>query len=145
MTNSQACVDASLVLMLWLPGEHSGQAEALFTQWANESVSLICPPLLFAEVPSVLRAAVFFSRINHQEGERAFEAFCQLDISISNRGDLHILAWELAKEHRRPRIFDSMYLAVARAEGCELWTGDLRLANAVGQPWVKWVGAQPGT
>ena len=99
------------------------------------------PPLLYVEVPSVLREAVYFRRISTQEGERAFETFCDLAITIRDRTDLHLLAWELAKEFQRPRLYDSMYLAVARAESCELWTGDLRLANAVNRPWVRWVGA----
>ena len=101
---------------------------------------IVCPPLLYAEVPSVLRAAVHFGRISLEDGERAFQTFCDFDITVSARADLHILAWELAKEHRQPRIYDSMYLAVARSEGCDFWTGDLRLANSVNAPWVKWVG-----
>ncbi len=32
------------------------------------------------------------------------------------------------------------YLAVAATLGCDLWTGDRRLVNAVNAPWVRWVG-----
>ncbi len=135
------CVDASLVLMLLLPDEHSGRVESLFSRWQQENTSLLSPPLLYAEVPSVLREAVFFNRLTAEEGERAFENFCDLSITITARAGLHRLAWDLAKAHKRPRVYDSMYLAAARAEGCDLWTGDLRLTNAVNRPWVRWVGA----
>ena len=144
MTTSPICVDASLVLKLLLTDELNAEVDSLFSRWAQDSTTVIGPPLLYAEVPSVLREAVYFGRINPEEGERSFEAFCELDIAISNRADLHILAWALAKEHRQPRIYDSMYLAVARSEECDFWTGDLRLANAVNAPWVKWVGAYQG-
>ena len=104
------------------------------------------PPLLYAEVPSVLRAAVHFGRISVAEGDRAFQDFRDLGIEISTRADLHILAWDLARAHNQPRIYDAMYLAAAQAEGCELWTADRRLVNAVRLPWVRWIGeaASPG-
>ena len=134
------CVDASLVVMLLLPeGERSERAEALWARWQAEGMTPLGPPLLFAEVPSVLRGAVFFGRLSPSEGDDAFETFCAMGIAVSRRPVLHRLAWELAKQHRRPRVYDSFYLAAAQAEGCELWTGDRRLANAVGLPWVKLV------
>lgn len=144
MTSSVVCVDASLVLMLLLSDERRVQAQTLFSRWDEDNVVLVSPPLLYAEVPSVLRAAVYFGRISHEEGERAFQAFCDFDITVISRENLHILAWELAKEHLRSRAYDSMYLAVARSEGCDFWTGDLRLANSVNAPWVRWAGTHQG-
>jgi predicted nucleic acid-binding protein len=48
----------------------------------------------------------------------------------------------LAKKFDRPAAYDSHYLALAEMLGCELWTGDRRLYNAVKDelPWVKWLG-----
>ena len=50
--------------------------------------------------------------------------------------------WELAHEFNRPRAYDTAYLALAQLLGCELWTADERLYNAVQGKlaWVKWVG-----
>jgi predicted nucleic acid-binding protein len=134
------CVDASLVLALLLPEERSNQAQSLWSGWLREAVTIFGPPLLYAEVPSVLRQAVFFNRVSSDEGEAAFQAFCDMNIAVSANPDLHIRAWNLAKEFHRPRVYDSFYLAAAQAEGCELWTGDRRLVNAVNLPWVKWIG-----
>jgi predicted nucleic acid-binding protein len=134
------CVDASLVLAILLPEEWSDQAQSLWTEWSRGRVTIFAPPLLYAEVPSVLRQAVFFNRISPQEGEDAFHAFCDMNIAVNADTDLHIQAWVLAKEFLRPRVYDSFYLAAARAEGCELWTVDRRLVNAVNGLWVKWIG-----
>ncbi|MDQ6693713.1 MAG: type II toxin-antitoxin system VapC family toxin, partial [Chloroflexota bacterium] len=50
----------------------------------------------------------------------------------------------LAKQFDRPRAYDTAYLAVAQMYGCELWTADEKLYNAVGGqlPWVRWLGDQ---
>ena len=133
------CVDASLVLMMLLPGDRTGQAKALWREWRQQGRVLVCPPLLYAEVPSVLRSSVFFGRISAQDGDQAFQEFRYLGVQVSPRRDLHVLAWDLAKAHNRPRVYDAMYLAVAQAEGCDLWTADKRLFNAVQLPWVKLV------
>ena len=136
----RVCVDASLVLMLLLPDQYSDQADKLFGRWTDEDLGLVAPALLYAEVPSALREAVYFGRISSEEGESLFDSFCALGVTVSEANDLHVLAWHLAKEHRRSRLYDSVYVATARTEQCDLWTGDRRLAEAVNLPWVKWVG-----
>ena len=65
MTTSLASVDASLVLMVLLSEEGRAEADTLFSGWAEENVVLVSPLLLYAEVPSALRAAVYFERISH--------------------------------------------------------------------------------
>lgn len=140
----QVCVDASLVLTLLLSDERSENVEALWSQWRREQIMPFGPPLLYAEVPSVLRRAVFYGRLTSQAGDLTFENFCELGIAISTQTNLHLLAWELAKTHNRPRAYDTMYLAAAQAEGCDLWTGDRRLVNAVDLSWVRWLGQETG-
>ena len=140
----QVCVDASLALTLVLPDERSEHVEDLWSRWQREQITPFGPPLLYAEVPSVLRQAVFHGRLTSQAGDVAFQDFCDLGITISTRTYLHILAWDLAKAHNRPRAYDTMYLAAAQAEGCDLWTGDRRLVNAVDLPWVRWLGQEAG-
>ena len=137
---ASVCVDASLVLMLLLPDENNERVDALWSEWQREHTDLVAPPLLYAEVPSVIRAAVYFDRITSEEGNSAFETFCDMLIRVNARPDLHIIAWELALRHSRPRVYDAFYLAAAQTEGCDLWTGDRRLSNAVSLPWVRWIG-----
>jgi predicted nucleic acid-binding protein len=37
----------------------------------------------------------------------------------------------------RTAAYDSFYLALAERLGCELWTADRRLRNAVDLPWLR--------
>ena len=137
----KVCVDASLALMLLLPHELTEQTETLWRQWFEDGTELVTPALFFAEVTSVLRESVYFGRILPDEGESAFNVFLKLGIRSVDPADLQSRAWELAKKYNRPRAYDAQYLAVATSLGCELWTGDRRLVNAIREPWLKWVGA----
>lgn len=62
-----------------------------------------------------------------------------LPIQVREPDDLYAVAWQLASHFGRPTIYDSLYLALAAIVGCELWTADHRLANAVSPhlPWVR--------
>ncbi len=133
-----------LVLTLVLPDERSEHVQAQWSWWEREQTTPFGPPLLYAEVPVVLRQAAFYGRLTSQAGDVAFQDFCDLGLTISARNDLHILAWNLAKTHNRPRAYDTMYLAAAQAESCDLWTGDRSLVNAVDLPWVRWLGQEAG-
>lgn len=100
----------------------------------------VTAPLFFAEVTSVLRESMHFGRILPEEGEDVFQAFEALGIRSVDPPDLQRRAWKLAKEHKRPRAYDAQYLAVAESMGCDLWTADRRLLNAVPIPWLRWLG-----
>jgi len=41
---------------------------------------------------------------------------------------------------KRNISIDSFYLALAEKLNCELWTADLRLVDAISQPWVRLAG-----
>ena len=137
---AQVCVDANVVLSRLIPGQQNERVESLWSQWMSDHDTPFGPPLLYAEVPSVLRQAVFSGRLTPEEGDLAFDYFREMNIAVSARGDLHVMAWELAKTYNQSRIYDAMYLAAAQAEDCELWTLDRRLVNAVNLPWVRWAG-----
>lgn len=135
-------VDASLVLLWLLRQEHSLQADALRERWQQEQPELMAPPLLPAEVPSVLRGAVYRHRLTQEEGDAALRLFQEIGISIRQPPDLLPRAWELGKALNAPRLYDLYYLALARIEGCPLWTADrrfYRLASAA-LPDIHWVG-----
>lgn len=139
---ARVCLDASLVLLWLLPDELSVKADALWRWWHSSNVELICPLLLYAEVPSVLREAAYHRRITIEEADATFAAFCGLPLRPVLRDDLHRHAWELGKLFNAPRLYDFQYLALADLEQCELWTADQRLVNLVQRrwPWARWVG-----
>ncbi len=134
------CVDASLVLSLLLLDDLTPQAQALWQQWARQGVERVTAPLFFAEVTSVLREGVYHGRLKAEEGDEAFTDFMELPVRSVSPGYLQPQAWSVAKRYNRPRAYDAQYIAVAVMLGCELWTGDRRLVNAIDVPWVRWIG-----
>ena len=112
---------------------------SLFESWNRSGVSLIAPALLPFEVTATLRRMVYLKRMSAETGEEAFSEFQNLPIRISHRSGIFQVAWEMAKNFNRPRAYDTAYLAVAQMHGCDFWTTDKRLYNAVHDRlgWVK--------
>jgi predicted nucleic acid-binding protein len=145
MTSSLVCVDASLIVRALVPGPFTDTVLALMDAWRRDRTSLIAPALLAFEVTSVLRRCVYLGEISPRHGERAFDAFCRIDLRLSHRQGIFPLAWELAKQFDRPRAYDTAYLAYARLNDCTFWTADEKLYNAVRREldWVRWIGDSP--
>jgi len=141
--SSQACVDASLLIRTLVPGPFSDRALLLLQRWQREKVRLFAPALLAFEVTSTLRRLVYLGEITPVEGEEAFARFLQMDISLSSRRDIFLLAWRLAQELNRPRAYETAYLALAKLLDCSFWTADERLYNAASSKLssVKWLGS----
>ncbi|MBI2863811.1 MAG: type II toxin-antitoxin system VapC family toxin [Chloroflexi bacterium] len=135
------CVDASLALMLLLQESLTPTAEALWQDWAERDTEILAPPLFFAEVTSVLRGKVYFGHITPEEGETLFSRFLRLPVGSADLDGLQADAWAMAKAYNRSKAYDAQYLALAARLGCDLWTADQRLVNAIGLPWVRWVGS----
>ena len=140
--NAPLCIDANLVIWSLLPSPQSTATEALLTRWQQEAVILIAPALLAFEVTSTLRRLVFLKEITPSEGNEAFEQFLRIPLRLSHQRGIFPLAWRLAKRFNRPRAYDTAYLALAHLRGCDFWTADERLYNAVSHEldYVRWVG-----
>ncbi len=140
--NSSVCVDASLIMRTLVPGSFSEESAALLATWQREKTSLIAPALLSLEVTSVLRRLVYLQAVSPTLGDEAFAQFLRIPIRLSTRRTIFPLAWQLAKEFNRSRAYDTAYIALAQLSGCDFWTADERLYNAVGHQltWVKWIG-----
>lgn len=140
--NSLVCVDASLALKLVLGEKDSPHAIALWTRWIDENVTVTAPSLLAYEVTSVLRTKVYRGLLTPELGEEAFREIHAQGIHYLSPETLHARAWELARRLHRPAAYDAHYLALARILGCEFWTADERLFNAVKEalPWVRHLG-----
>jgi predicted nucleic acid-binding protein len=142
---SQVCVDASLALKLVIAEEDSPLAHELWETWVEEETEIISPPLFAFEGISVIRNKVHCGLVPSDEGELMFKAFRALGVKLLYPEGLHERAWEMANRFHRPQAYDSHYLALAEMLGCDLWTADKRLYNAVKDElsWVKWLSNQP--
>lgn len=138
---SQICVDASVVLKLLLFEADSYKAHALWTTWAEQEIKPTAPCHLAFEVTSVIRNHVYRRTISAEAGQIAFEAFSAQEITFVHPDHLNRRAWELAEQYNRPTAYDAHYLALAEELGCELWTADRRLINALqgALSWVKFL------
>lgn len=131
-------VDASFALNLVLNQPTSPAVSAQWQGWYESGELIIAPPLFQAETLSVVRRHVHRGALTDADGERALVDLDNLQIGIREPMGLYRAAWDLAKQYNRPTIYDCCYLALGAMTGCELWTADQRLANAV-RPRIAWV------
>jgi len=142
MKNSLVCVDASIIVPTLVPLSLSDPAEALLRRWQQEGTDPVAPALLAFEVTSTIQRLVYVRMISPQRGEQAIAQFLRMPIRLSSRRGIFPLSFRLAQEFNRPRAYDTAYLALAQLYGCEFWTADRRLYNAVRGKleWVRWLG-----
>ncbi len=139
------CLDASFVLAILLGAEYSNEAARRWGRALGEGVTPVVPPLFFAEVTSVLRSHAYQERLSADESRELLSESLEWPLTAyEDNPQLQRRALELAALYNRPKAYDAQYLAVAELVGCELWTLDRRLVNAVAGelPWVRWIGEE---
>jgi predicted nucleic acid-binding protein len=99
----------------------------------------VAPWLWLFEVHAVLRHKVSRGELMGAEAVDAWRLLRRQGIRPVHPRGLFERAWALAEALGRPTTYDTVYMAVAEIRGCDLWTADLRLANAVGSTfaWVR--------
>ncbi len=125
--SSRLVVDASVAIKWYVPELGSADAVAIF----QTGHDLLAPDLLVAELGNILWKKVRRGEISADEGGVIVDAFltaCPLALWPS--GPLLRPALEIATAFDRT-VYDSLYLAVALAEGVPLVTADERLENAL--------------
>lgn len=134
-------VDASVVLKWQLDDEeYVPQATALRDDfYLKGAVKAIAPQLLIYEVVNGIATATRRGRADSGKAIEAVDNLMALGVEMREVEPVSIL--ELALRNRLA-AYDAAYLAVAEAEGCDLWTGDRPFYQAVrgGFPWVRWIG-----
>jgi predicted nucleic acid-binding protein len=76
-----------------------------------------------------------------EEGQRSLDLARGLAVHLVPPDDEQARrAYEWTLRLKRTAAYDGFYLALAESLGCELWTMDERLHNAVGLPWVRLAG-----
>jgi predicted nucleic acid-binding protein len=132
------------MLEILLEDKYSPQASEVHRSWLAAEVRLCSPPLFFAEVTSVIRERVYRSELDERRSRVLLDEAIQWPVMVwHNDNDvMQRRALEFATRFNRPKAYDAQYLALADLLGCELWTADQRLVNAVAGklPWVRWIG-----
>lgn len=87
------------------------------------------PPVLFVEVLSVTRRRMLRKEVATQRAADALEAMTGLEVTWVDPSALVPRIWALRDN---VTAFDAAYVATAELLGCDLLTGDRRLAAASG-------------
>ena len=126
------CLDASVLVKLYLPEPGSESAENLVTRALAQGVDLLGPTLLLTEVLSVLRQNIQRARITRKQSDVAATSLLALPIELVDGVDVHKRAWQIASDLNLPVIYDAMYLAVSELRQAQLWTADRVLFQKAG-------------
>lgn len=134
-------VDASVAIKWLNPTEPlAEQANAIRDAYAQGRVRFVVPLFWDYEITNGVNKAVARGDLTEQEGREAILMLLTLQaekVLLSTP----LESYELARKYQRS-VYDSWYIALAEERGCEFWTSDLKLYNAVKDrlPFVRWLG-----
>jgi predicted nucleic acid-binding protein len=102
---------------------------------------VLAPHLLGYEVTNALHRRALSGAISPGDTARGVGDVLST-VNLRSARSMHARALELARRLNRPATYDAHYLTLAEQEGCECWTADERLWNAVREtlPYVRWIG-----
>jgi len=138
-------VDASVVIKWLNPNESLAEkANLVRDDYERGHVSLLVPIFWGYEVVNGLNKAVARGHLTEEEGREAIALLLALQVEkalLSSPRE----SYELARQYKRS-VYDSWYLSLAEKTGCEFWTADQKLYNALKDtvPWVKWLADYQG-
>jgi predicted nucleic acid-binding protein len=139
---TRVVVDASLAVKWVLRERHSAEAYALLEEWRAQQLQIVAPVVLASEVANALYKRVVRGDISLVKALRDFTDLHRSGPQLQGDEWMYARAMEMARMFGRPAAYDAQYLALAEREGCELWTADERLWNAVKGTlsYVRWIG-----
>ena len=137
-------VDASIVVKWFVPETHSAEARKYLTIQYRRHVPILC----HSEVVQTIWKKVYLKgEVPKEDGRQIVGAFRSASLEVHQISSLLEPAFEIALATGRS-VYDSIYLALATALGCQLVTADSKLFNALQSgPFAKdvlWVGDTSG-
>jgi predicted nucleic acid-binding protein len=134
-------IDASLTFKLTVPNLDQERYERLLTNWRRDGYQLCAPTLWAYEMTSALTKMNHFGIVSRARCQELLANTFQLGVElVAPSESLARRAFDWTIRLNRIAAYDSFYLAVAESLGCELWTADRRLSNAVDEDWVRFAG-----
>jgi predicted nucleic acid-binding protein len=130
-------IDASVAIKWYLAEEHSVAATRLLSQEHER----IAPELILVEAAQVLAKRARLEEISASEAQASVVALRD-SIQLAESASLVSAALDIALAHRRS-VYDSLYVALALRETCQLVTADRRLYNALSLAFrdtMFWIG-----
>ncbi|MGH9837512.1 MAG: type II toxin-antitoxin system VapC family toxin [Blastocatellia bacterium] len=138
----ERCVDASVGIKWVVKGEpYRGKARKFLKESLTGGITLIAPPLFEYEIESVIQTKVVRSLISTADADIALQALAAVRVQqVAHPGAVK-RAREIARRFNQPKIYDSLYAALAELRACEFWTADKAFYDAVktALPFVKYL------
>lgn len=134
-------VDASIVVKWLNPHEvMADKANLIRNDYESGEISLLVPAFWDYEVANGINKAVARSYLSEQEGNDAIALLLALHAQKEPLPSPQA-SYDMARRYQRS-VYDSWYLHLAENTGCEFWTADQKLYNAVKDkvPCVRWLG-----
>jgi predicted nucleic acid-binding protein len=124
---SQTAIDASFLLKLFLPEEHSNKVHELWSSWIEDSVEVVAPTLIMFESASVIRNKLHRKLLNKTDAAEIIKRMKRMDMTHVYTDELLEGAWEIGQHLELPTLYDCFYLALAQLLNAPLWTADEKL------------------
>lgn len=122
-------VDASVVLKWVLPEPDRDEAVRLLDAYEAEEADLIAPRVLMEEVGSALSKRCRRKELSESQARKAWHLIEIRQPLLVDEPALLPTALDLSLDYQLS-FWDSLYLALAIAERCDLITADQRFYNA---------------
>ena len=119
-------IDASVAVKWFVPEAHTEEALSYF----DDDNELFAPDLLASEFGNILWKKVRRQELTPDEARETITLFTQTPIDLIASRPLLEPAFEIATALDRT-VYDSLYLALAVHQDCEMITADQRLYNSV--------------
>lgn len=135
-------IDASVALKWQFKDElETDQAIQMLSDLIEGKIGLISPSLFAYEIVNAIHIAIVRERIPEEEGLDAINDILTVGVKLVEFTDLVEGTFKLTKTYNRS-AYDCAYLALARKEGCTMYTADRRLFNALKSniKSIKWIG-----
>ena len=142
----ERCGDASVAIK-WVVKREPLQDKA--RKFLQESlvggITLIAPPLFEYETESVIQTKIVRGAATIADADLALQALTAVRVQLITHPDMVKRARALARQFNQPKIYDSLYAALAELRGCEFWTADKTFYDTVeGKlPFVKYLAHYP--
>ena len=120
-------VDASVAIKLYVPEVHSAQAIRFF----SDAHELIVPEFMLAEVANIVwKKSALLRELTEAEAQAIIDAVQELPLGYYYTSGLLSEAIRIALTTRRT-VYDSLYIALAASQECQLITDDRKLYDAL--------------
>ncbi|BCV20362.1 type II toxin-antitoxin system VapC family toxin [Moorella sp. Hama-1] len=122
--------DASAILCAYFPDELSSKAKKLMLDYALGRTNLFGPRLLALELINACLVASRRRRISDEVFIKTAKEITALQIAWIDVEQESDRIFSLSRKYQIS-AYDTAYIAAAQIKGCELFTADQRLHNAV--------------